>query len=77
MTLYAYTGTWLADFPANHYTHFVGLLLQPSKEEVGQSVLPDTLIYLNDSFLDGSDDEGGTGGRCCLIYCLISLSLYG
>merc|ERR1712020_755943 len=34
VTLYAYTGTWLADFPANHYTHFVGLLLQPSQEEV-------------------------------------------
>ena len=36
MTLYAYTGTWLADFPANHYTHFVGLLLQPSQEEVSR-----------------------------------------
>ena len=34
VTLYAYTGTWLADFPANHYTHFVGLLLQPNQEEV-------------------------------------------
>ena len=34
VSLYAYTGTWLADFPANHYTHFVGLLLQPSQEEV-------------------------------------------
>jgi len=34
VTLYAYTGTWLADFPANHYTHFVGLLLQPSQEEM-------------------------------------------
>jgi len=31
--VYAYTGTWLADFPMNHYTHFVGLLLKPSKEE--------------------------------------------
>ena len=37
VTLYAYTGTWLADFPANHYTHFVGLLLQPSQEEVSPS----------------------------------------
>merc|ERR1711874_684049 len=36
VTLYAYTGTWLADFPANHYTHFVGLLLQPSQEEMDQ-----------------------------------------
>jgi len=34
VTLYAYTGTWLADFPANHYTHFVGLLLQPDQEEM-------------------------------------------
>ena len=34
VSLYAYTGTWLADFPANHYTHWVGLLLQPSQEEV-------------------------------------------
>jgi len=34
VTLYAYTGTWLADFPANHYTHFVGLLLQPNQEEM-------------------------------------------
>merc|ERR1712045_971210 len=30
---YAYTGTWLADFPMNHYTHWVGLLLKPSQEE--------------------------------------------
>jgi len=31
--VYAYTGTWLADFPMNHYTHWVGLLLKPSEEE--------------------------------------------
>jgi len=31
--VYAYTGTWLADFPMNHYTHWVGLLLKPSAEE--------------------------------------------
>merc|ERR1711971_1144686 len=31
--VYAYTGTWLADFPMNHYTHWVGLLLKPSVEE--------------------------------------------
>jgi len=31
--VYAYTGTWLADFPMNHYTHWVGLLLKPSIEE--------------------------------------------
>ena len=31
--VYAYTGTWLADFPMNHYTHWVGLLLKPSDAE--------------------------------------------
>merc|ERR1711983_192062 len=31
--VYAYTGTWLADFPMNHYTYWVGLLLKPSMEE--------------------------------------------
>jgi len=34
--VYAYTGTWLADFPMNHYTHWVGLLLKPSEEEQDQ-----------------------------------------
>merc|ERR1712058_40242 len=34
IVVYAYTGTWLADFPMNHYTHWVGLLLKPSEEEV-------------------------------------------
>merc|ERR1711962_529517 len=34
--VYAYTGTWLADFPMNHYTHWVGLLLKPSEEEEQQ-----------------------------------------
>ena len=34
VVVYAYTGTWLADFPMNHYTHWVGLLLKPSQEEV-------------------------------------------
>ena len=37
IVVYAYTGTWLADFPMNHYTHWVGLLLKPSQEEVGQA----------------------------------------
>ena len=37
VVVYAYTGTWLADFPMNHYTHWVGLLLKPSQEEVGQA----------------------------------------
>merc|ERR1712221_58 len=34
IVVYAYTGSWLADFPMNHYTHWVGLLLKPSQEEV-------------------------------------------
>merc|ERR1712121_393070 len=34
IVVYAYTGTWLADFPMNHYTHWVGLLLKPNEEEI-------------------------------------------
>ena len=34
VTVYAYTGTWLADFRFNHYTQWVGLLLKPSQQEV-------------------------------------------
>merc|ERR1712020_103057 len=34
IVVYAYPGTWLADFPMNHYTHWVGLLLKPSEEEI-------------------------------------------
>merc|ERR1712179_3926 len=34
IVVYAHTGTWLADFPMNHYTHWVGLLLKPSEEEI-------------------------------------------
>ena len=34
VVVYAYTGTWLADFPMNHYTHWVGILLKPNEEEV-------------------------------------------
>merc|ERR1711970_994799 len=34
IVVYAYTDTWLADFPMNHYTHWVGLLLKPSQEEI-------------------------------------------
>ena len=30
VVVYAYTGTWLADFAMNHYTHWVGLLLKVS-----------------------------------------------
>merc|ERR1739846_15622 len=33
VVVYAYTGTWLADFPMNHYTHWVGLLLKPNMVE--------------------------------------------
>jgi len=33
IVVYAYTGTWLADFPMNHYTHWVGLLLKPNENE--------------------------------------------
>merc|ERR1712021_183945 len=36
IVVYAYTGTWLADFPMNHYTHWVGLLLKPSQEEIDE-----------------------------------------
>ena len=39
IVVYAYTGTWLADFPMNHYTHWVGLLLKPSQEEVSTQQL--------------------------------------
>merc|ERR1711862_93974 len=34
VVVYAYTGTWLADFAMNHYTHWVGLLLKSSEDEV-------------------------------------------
>merc|ERR1719225_637291 len=34
VVVYAYTGTWLTDFAMNHYTHWVGLLLKPSEDEV-------------------------------------------
>merc|ERR1712018_742933 len=33
IVIYAYTGTWLADFPMNHYTHWVGILLKPDENE--------------------------------------------
>merc|ERR1712055_49088 len=34
VVVYAYTGTWLADFPMNHYTHWVGLCLKASDDEM-------------------------------------------
>ena len=42
IVVYAYTGTWLADFPMNHYTHWVGLLLKPSQEEVSIGLYKNT-----------------------------------
>merc|ERR1711983_502219 len=36
IVVYAYTGTWLAAFPMNPYTRWVGLLLKPSQEEAEQ-----------------------------------------
>merc|ERR1712024_270806 len=36
IVVYAYTGTWVADFPMNPYAHWVGLLLKPSQEEAEQ-----------------------------------------
>ena len=50
MAVYAYTGTWLADFPMNHYTHWVGILLKPSQQEV-------ELIILKFFFISLSQDE--------------------
>ena len=38
VVVYAYTGTWLADFAMNHYTHWVGILLKPSQQEVGATL---------------------------------------
>merc|ERR1712241_989948 len=46
--VYAYTGTWLADFPMNHYTHWVGLLLKPSQEE-------------EDNFMKAAEDSVDAG----------------
>jgi hypothetical protein len=40
VVVYAYTGTWLADFTMNHYTHWVGMLLQPGQQEVSTLLLP-------------------------------------
>merc|ERR1712079_490853 len=34
IVVYAYTGTWLADFPMNHYTHWVGLLLSRARRRL-------------------------------------------
>ena len=43
MAVYAYTGTWLADFPMNHYTHWVGILLKPDESEVRNFALKASL----------------------------------
>ena len=36
IVVYAYTGIWLANFLMNHYTHWVGILLKPTEEEVNR-----------------------------------------
>merc|ERR1712062_485240 len=46
--VYAYTGTGLADFPMNHYTHWVSLLLKPSQEE-------------EDNFMKKAEEEVDSG----------------
>ena len=43
IVIYAYTGTWLADFPMNHYTHWVGILLKPDESEVRNFALKASL----------------------------------
>ena len=45
VVVYAYTGTWLADFPMNHYTHWVGLLLKPNMDEVRPRVILLSRLY--------------------------------
>ena len=50
VVVYAYTGTWLADFPMNHYTHWVGLLLKPSQEEVCNQLIFDNFIKIEIEF---------------------------
>ena len=47
IVVYAYTGTWLADFPMNHYTHWVGMLLKPNDEEV---IIDSYFIFKNSNF---------------------------
>ena len=44
IVIYAYTGTWLADFPMNHYTHWVGILLKPDESEVRNFALKASLL---------------------------------
>ena len=49
VVVYAYTGTWLADFAMNHYTHWVGLLLKVSsliKIRLWALKYKDTLILI-------------------------------
>ena len=54
VVVYAYTGTWLADFPMNHYTHWVGLLLKPNMEEVAidYKIIIASINILFQNFLD-------------------------
>ena len=46
IVIYAYTGTWLADFPMNHYTHWVGILLKPDESEVRNFALKLSLMTI-------------------------------
>ena len=47
IVVYAYTGTWLADFPMNHYTHWVGILLKPDESEVRNFALKLSLMTIS------------------------------
>ena len=61
VVVYAYTGTWLADFPMNHYTHWVGLLLKPNMDEVRLILYVFGLkhyIYLQADILRKAVEEG-------------------
>jgi hypothetical protein len=51
--VYAYTGTWLADFPMNHYTHWVGILLKPSEEEIAAYKKAAEECVLNGEMVNG------------------------
>lgn len=56
VVVYAYTGTWLADFAMNHYTHWVGLLLKPNEAE-------------EEGFMKGAIDAVDAGEQGPLIPC--------
>ena len=62
IVIYAYTGTWLADFPMNHYTHWVGILLKPDESEVRTFSLTSSLSH-NNFFFSVQHDPEICGGR--------------